>query len=105
MHAGRGEEMLHGFRAEFAAHLRRAGAGPLRMRLGHEIATVIRHPSMLNLLCPLVLYWITRVWFLARRLERISQLGERKGSELDRFPPGDRRPIAAVIYRCDGPHR
>jgi hypothetical protein len=25
------------------------------------------HPQWLWLLCPVVLYWITRIWFLARR--------------------------------------
>src|SRR5205814_4717941 len=26
-----------------------------------------RHPQFLWLICPLLLYWITRVWFVARR--------------------------------------
>src|SRR5690606_20532571 len=26
-----------------------------------------RHPMLLWLVCPVLLYWITRVWFLARR--------------------------------------
>jgi 4-hydroxybenzoate polyprenyltransferase len=31
------------------------------------VATLYRSPSVLWLLCPVMLYWITRVWFLARR--------------------------------------
>ena len=27
---------------------------------------------MLNLLCPLILYWITRVWFLAQRQQLVD---------------------------------
>ncbi len=30
-------------------------------------ATLYRHPRVLWLLCPTVLYWITRIWFLAQR--------------------------------------
>jgi 4-hydroxybenzoate polyprenyltransferase len=26
-----------------------------------------RHPKWLWLLCPVLLYWVTRIWFLARR--------------------------------------
>jgi hypothetical protein len=31
------------------------------------VGTLYRSPSLLWLLCPVMLYWITRVWFLARR--------------------------------------
>jgi 4-hydroxybenzoate polyprenyltransferase len=31
------------------------------------VETLYRSPSVLWLLCPVMLYWITRVWFLARR--------------------------------------
>jgi 4-hydroxybenzoate polyprenyltransferase len=31
------------------------------------VAKLYRSPSVLWLLCPVMLYWITRVWFLARR--------------------------------------
>jgi 4-hydroxybenzoate polyprenyltransferase len=32
-----------------------------------ESAIVYRHPNWLLLLCPVILYWISRVWFLAQR--------------------------------------
>jgi len=32
-----------------------------------DVAKLYRHPSWIWLLCPLLLYWITRVWALAQR--------------------------------------
>ena len=32
-----------------------------------DVVKLYRHPSFLWLLCPILLYWITRVWFLAHR--------------------------------------
>jgi 4-hydroxybenzoate polyprenyltransferase/phosphoserine phosphatase len=34
---------------------------------GDVVNHLYRHPAMLWLICPLLVYWITRVWFLARR--------------------------------------
>jgi 4-hydroxybenzoate polyprenyltransferase len=34
---------------------------------GEQVQTLYRHPRVLWLVCPLLLYWITRVWFFARR--------------------------------------
>ena len=34
-----------------------------------EVATNYRTPTYLYGLCPVVLYWVTRVWFLAQRRE------------------------------------
>ena len=34
-----------------------------------EVRLLYRHPTVLLLLCPLFLYWITRLWFKANRGE------------------------------------
>jgi 4-hydroxybenzoate polyprenyltransferase len=34
-----------------------------------EVRILYRHPAVLLMLCPLFLYWITRVWFKAQRGE------------------------------------
>ena len=34
-----------------------------------EVRILYRHPTILLLLCPLFLYWITRLWFKANRGE------------------------------------
>jgi 4-hydroxybenzoate polyprenyltransferase len=33
----------------------------------HEIARLYSHPALVWLACPLLLYWISRIWLLARR--------------------------------------
>jgi hypothetical protein len=32
-----------------------------------EVTALYRHPSILLFICPLLLYWISRVWILTRR--------------------------------------
>jgi 4-hydroxybenzoate polyprenyltransferase/phosphoserine phosphatase len=44
----------------------------LYVDLSPDVARLYRHPSVLNLLCPLLLYWITRVWFLAQRQQLVD---------------------------------
>jgi 4-hydroxybenzoate polyprenyltransferase len=39
-----------------------------------DVVTLYRHPSFLWLLCPILLYWITRVWFLAHRRQLTDDL-------------------------------
>jgi 4-hydroxybenzoate polyprenyltransferase len=33
----------------------------------HEVQVLYHHPMLLLLVCPLLLYWISRVWFIAHR--------------------------------------
>ncbi len=44
----------------------------LYVELSPDVARLYRHASVLNLLCPLILYWITRVWFLAQRQQLVD---------------------------------
>lgn len=39
----------------------------LYINLSPEVSRLYSHPSVLYLVCPIVLYWICRVWFLAQR--------------------------------------
>jgi hypothetical protein len=34
---------------------------------GKEVMTLYRHPQLIWLACPMLLFWISRVWFLANR--------------------------------------
>ena len=34
-----------------------------------DAQTLYRHPGLLYLICPVILYWVTRIWILARRGE------------------------------------
>jgi len=39
---------------------------------GPEVTTLYRHPQLIWLVCPVLLYWISRVWFIANR-ERLNE--------------------------------
>ena len=44
----------------------------LYVDLSPDVSRLYRHTSVLNLLCPLILYWVTRVWFLAQRQQLVD---------------------------------
>jgi 4-hydroxybenzoate polyprenyltransferase len=44
----------------------------LYVDLSPDVTRLYRHAAVLNLLCPLILYWITRVWFLAQRQQLVD---------------------------------
>ena len=73
------EEVAHG-RGYFASDLEQLGqlgtsSGYLSVLVlalyisGEEVRRLYTHPERLWLLCPVMLYWVSRVWLLAHRGE------------------------------------